>query len=300
MSRIVRGGLIQATLCEPATSPVAAVKKAMIDKHVALIAEAAEQGAQVVCLQELFYGPYFCAEQQARWYELTERVPDGPTTKLMAELARTARDRADRAGLRGGPDGRLLQHGGRDRRRRPLPRQVPQDAHPALPARLLGEVLLPARQPRLSRLRDAGGQGRRLHLLRPPFPGRGSLPGPERGGDRLQSLGDRGRALRIPLEARAAGARRGQRLFRGRHQPARLRGALADRRVLRPELFLRPARPDARRRLPRRRRHRDRRPRPRPDPRGPQHLAVLPRSPARDLWMRSCSFRIAWHRRTPE
>ena len=88
MSRLVRGGLIQATLCEPSTSPVAAVKKAMIDKHVALIAEAAKQGAQVVCLQELFYGPYFCAEQQARWYELTERIPDGPTTRLMAELAR--------------------------------------------------------------------------------------------------------------------------------------------------------------------------------------------------------------------
>jgi beta-ureidopropionase len=88
MSRVVRGGLIQATLCEPSTSPVADVKKAMIDKHVALIAEAAKQGAQVVCLQELFYGPYFCAEQQARWYELTERIPDGPTTRLMAELAR--------------------------------------------------------------------------------------------------------------------------------------------------------------------------------------------------------------------
>ena len=39
MSRIVRGGLIQATLCEPATSPVAKIKKAMIDKHVALIAQ---------------------------------------------------------------------------------------------------------------------------------------------------------------------------------------------------------------------------------------------------------------------
>ncbi len=88
MSRIVRGGLIQATLCEPATSPVAAVKKAMIDKHVGLIARAAEQGAQVVCLQELFYGPYFCAEQQSRWYELTEPVPDGPTIRLMAEIAR--------------------------------------------------------------------------------------------------------------------------------------------------------------------------------------------------------------------
>ncbi len=44
MSRVVRGGLIQATLCEPSTSPVAAVKKAMIDKHVALIAEAAKRG----------------------------------------------------------------------------------------------------------------------------------------------------------------------------------------------------------------------------------------------------------------
>ena len=88
MPRIVRGGLIQATLCEAATSPVASVKEAMIDKHVALIAEAAGRGAQVVCLQELFYGPYFCAEQQSKWYSLTERIPDGPTTRLMSELAK--------------------------------------------------------------------------------------------------------------------------------------------------------------------------------------------------------------------
>src|SRR6516162_5536527 len=88
MPRIVRGGLIQATLCEPATAPTARIQKAMIEKHVALIAEAAGQGAQVICLQELFSGPYFCAEQQTRWYELTERIPDGPTTRLMADLAR--------------------------------------------------------------------------------------------------------------------------------------------------------------------------------------------------------------------
>jgi N-carbamoylputrescine amidase len=87
MPRPVRGGLIQAKLCEPATAPVARIKKAMVDKHVALIARAADQGAQVVCLQELFYGPYFCAEQQTRWYDLTERIPDGPTTRLMMELA---------------------------------------------------------------------------------------------------------------------------------------------------------------------------------------------------------------------
>ncbi len=88
MPRIVRGGLIQATLCEPATSPLEKIKAAMIDKHVALIAQAKEKGVEVLCLQELFYGPYFCAEQDAKWYELAEPIPDGPTTKLMQELAK--------------------------------------------------------------------------------------------------------------------------------------------------------------------------------------------------------------------
>jgi beta-ureidopropionase len=88
MPRIVRGGLIQATLCEPATSPISKIKAAMIDKHEAMIAEAARRGAQVVCLQELFYGPYFCAEQDTRWYALTERVPEGATTQRMCALAK--------------------------------------------------------------------------------------------------------------------------------------------------------------------------------------------------------------------
>jgi N-carbamoylputrescine amidase len=88
MPRIVRGGLIQATLCEPTTSHVAKIRQAMVDKHVDLIAKAASQGAQVICLQELFYGPYFCAEQETRWYDLTEKVPDGPTVTLMRELAK--------------------------------------------------------------------------------------------------------------------------------------------------------------------------------------------------------------------
>ncbi|UCG17116.1 MAG: acyltransferase, partial [Phycisphaerales bacterium] len=91
MPRIVRGGLIQATLCEPTDSPVEKIKKAMIDKHVDLIARAADTGAQVVCLQELFYGPYFCADQDTKWYDMAERVPDGPTSRLMRELARKHR-----------------------------------------------------------------------------------------------------------------------------------------------------------------------------------------------------------------
>ena len=88
MPRIVRGALIQATLCESATAPIEKIKQAMLDKHVGMIAEAAEKGAQVICLQELFYGPYFCAEQDTKWYSLTERIPEGPTTQLMCDLAR--------------------------------------------------------------------------------------------------------------------------------------------------------------------------------------------------------------------
>ena len=87
MPRNVTGALIQATLCEPATSPVEEIKQAMIDKHVGLIADAVEQGAQFICLQELFCGPYFCAEQNTRWYAMAENVPDGPTVKRMQELA---------------------------------------------------------------------------------------------------------------------------------------------------------------------------------------------------------------------
>lgn len=88
MSRIVKCGLIQATNAKSPQEPMAEVKQAMIDKHVAMIEQAGAQGVQMLCLQELFYGPYFCAEQNPRWYSLVERIPNGPTTQLMMELAK--------------------------------------------------------------------------------------------------------------------------------------------------------------------------------------------------------------------
>jgi beta-ureidopropionase len=87
MSRIVRGGLIQASSSVKSDQPLEKIKKAMIDKHLKLIEQAAKKKVQVLCLQELFYGPYFCAEQNARWYELTEPVPDGPTIQFMQKVA---------------------------------------------------------------------------------------------------------------------------------------------------------------------------------------------------------------------
>ncbi len=88
MPRITRAALIQCSNDEPVDSPLEKIKQTMIDKHIALIEQAADQNAQITCLQEIFYGPYFCAEQEARWYESTEQVPDGPTIKLMQQQAK--------------------------------------------------------------------------------------------------------------------------------------------------------------------------------------------------------------------
>jgi beta-ureidopropionase len=89
MARIVRCSLIQASNVTAPDQPLEQVKQAMIEKHVGLIWKAAESGARIVCLQEIFYGPYFCAEQQTRWYDFTEPVPDGPTIRLMQDIARS-------------------------------------------------------------------------------------------------------------------------------------------------------------------------------------------------------------------
>ena len=88
MSRIVRCSLIQAKNETPAESSLEAIKQAMLDKRVGMIRRAAADGAQIVCLQEIFYGPYFCAEQSIRWYDFTEPVPNGPTIQLMQSLAK--------------------------------------------------------------------------------------------------------------------------------------------------------------------------------------------------------------------
>jgi beta-ureidopropionase len=88
MSRIVKVGLIQTRHEVHGDEPVAKHKEAAIEKHLKMIKEAADKKAQVVCLQEIFYGPYFCAEQNIKWYESTEKIPDGPTTKLMQEVAK--------------------------------------------------------------------------------------------------------------------------------------------------------------------------------------------------------------------
>jgi N-carbamoylputrescine amidase len=83
--------LIQAANVAPADRPLDEIKREMIGKHLEYILQAAAAGSHIVCLQEIFYGPYFCAEQSTRWYDFTEPVPDGPTIRLMQDTARKHR-----------------------------------------------------------------------------------------------------------------------------------------------------------------------------------------------------------------
>ena len=88
MSRIVRCGLIQARSTTPSSEPLEKIRQDSIDKHVEFIEQAARQGVQILCMQEIFTGPYFCAEQSTRWYGMVEKIPEGPTVALMCEVAR--------------------------------------------------------------------------------------------------------------------------------------------------------------------------------------------------------------------
>ena len=56
------------------------------DKAVTMTREAAAQGAQVICLPELFRSRYFCQSEDAGCFDLAEPVP-GPTTDRFAALA---------------------------------------------------------------------------------------------------------------------------------------------------------------------------------------------------------------------
>ena len=94
MPEIVRAALVQQAWTGDKDSMTAAA--------VAHIATAASAGAQVVCLQELFYGPYFCQVQDADYYSYTEAIPDGPTTGPDAGRRAPARHRDRGADVRGG------------------------------------------------------------------------------------------------------------------------------------------------------------------------------------------------------
>ncbi len=80
MSRTVKAALLQ--------TDWSGDQESMTDKHEEAAREASAQGAEVICFQELFYGPYFCQVQDTEYYSYTEPIPDGPTTKRFQSVAK--------------------------------------------------------------------------------------------------------------------------------------------------------------------------------------------------------------------
>jgi len=80
MANIVRAALLQAAWTGD--------RESMVEKGAHYAYEAADRGAQVMCFQELFNGPYFCQVQDDDHKDTAEPVPDGPSTQRMTEVAR--------------------------------------------------------------------------------------------------------------------------------------------------------------------------------------------------------------------
>jgi len=58
-----------------------------LESAIALIREAAAQGAQIICLPEVFKTVYFCQEENHKYFQYAEPIP-GPTTERLSALAK--------------------------------------------------------------------------------------------------------------------------------------------------------------------------------------------------------------------
>lgn len=87
MSRIVKAGLIQcANPINDLSTPVEIVRHAAYENAVRFVERAGNQGVQLLCLPELFAGPYFCPVANDRWFAAAETVP-GPATDALCPVA---------------------------------------------------------------------------------------------------------------------------------------------------------------------------------------------------------------------
>ena len=62
-------------------------KEENLQKAVIKVNEAAEKGAQIICLQELFTSLYFCDEENYDNFKLAESIP-GPSTEVLTRAAK--------------------------------------------------------------------------------------------------------------------------------------------------------------------------------------------------------------------
>ncbi len=280
MTRTVLSGLIQASNpINDESRSVAEVQAAMLEKHLPMIHDAGKKGVQILCLQEIFNGPYFCPGQDKRWYDAAEPVP-GPTVEKLAPIAAkygmamvVPLYEREQAGVYYNTAAILDADGSYLGKYRKT--HIPQtsgfwEKYFFRP----GNLGYPVFKTRYATI------GAYICYDR-HFPEGARALGLDGRRDRLQPVGDGRRAVAVPVEDRAAGARDRERLLRRRDQSRRHRSAVEHRQVLRQLVLREPARRDHRVRQRGQGRARRRRARHGDDRGGPPHVAVLSRPPPR-------------------
>lgn len=230
MAEVVRAALVQTNWTGD--------QESMVKAHEEYARQAAAAGAKVICFQELFYGPYFCQLQDPKFYEYAESVP-GPTVErfqaLAAELGLVMVlpvYEQEQPGVLYNTaavidaDGKYL---GKYRKN-----HIPQvngfwEKFYFRPGNLGYPVFDTA----------AGRIGVYICYDR-HFPEGWRALGLMRRQDRVQPVGDQPRPLVVPVEARAARLRGGQRVLHRRDQPGRDRVGLRRERLLRFVVLRRP------------------------------------------------------------
>jgi beta-ureidopropionase len=85
---LVKIGLVQLASKAAADAPCHQHRQTMIEAHLPYVEQAAQQGVNILCFQEIFTGPYFPPSQDAKWYDLAERIPEGETVQQFQALAK--------------------------------------------------------------------------------------------------------------------------------------------------------------------------------------------------------------------
>ena len=136
-ARIVKVAAVQNAILLPTDAPIKDQYQALCDRIERLVNAAAGCGANIVCLQEAWTGPFFfCTREKMPWCELAECPETGPSFDLISRLAKQQQhgDRVPYSGARPAALRGDLEHRGCGGEQRQLHREAPEEPHPACPA----------------------------------------------------------------------------------------------------------------------------------------------------------------------